>query len=78
MPRLLLYPFRVRDAITKRWRKARYVAEAQVIAARYPPGDWEIIALPEVREVDPTAGYFSPWRRAPRVVRLRYPLYEAS
>lgn len=30
--------------------------------ARYAPGTWEIIAPPEIRDVDPRAADFSGWR----------------
>ena len=35
------------------------------IAARYADTEWEIIGPPEIRNVDPTAGYFSPWKALP-------------
>jgi len=75
MARLVLYPFRFRDPVTRKWVRARYVAEREVIAARY--AEWEIIGPPEIRDVDPQAGYFSPWRSQPKLPRFRYPLYEA-
>ncbi len=60
MPRLELFPFRHRDAVTGKWVKARYLAERQEIAARY--AEWEIIGPPEIRDVDPHARYFTPWK----------------
>src|SRR5436190_6268077 len=60
MPRLELFPFRYRDPVSRKWVKARYVAERHVIAARY--AEWEIVAPPEIREVDANARYFSPHR----------------
>jgi hypothetical protein len=42
--------------------RARYVAERHVIAERY--AEFEIIAPPEVRNVDPHARHFNP-RSAP-------------
>ncbi len=42
---LMLYPFRFRDPVTRKWVKARYVAERH--EARY--SEWEIIAPPELR-----------------------------
>ena len=60
MPRLELFPFRYRDRLTGKWVKARYVAEPQEIAARY--SEWEIIGPPEIRDVDPHARYFTPWK----------------
>jgi hypothetical protein len=47
-----------------KWVKARYVAEREIIAARY--ADWEIIGPPEIRDVDPQPGYFRPWRPRPK------------
>ena len=32
---LLLYPFKFRDPVTRRWVKARYVARLEVIKQRY-------------------------------------------
>jgi hypothetical protein len=61
MPRLELFPFRYRNTVTGKWVKARYVAERHEIAARYV--EWEIIGPPEIRDVDPDAAYFTPWRR---------------
>lgn len=60
MPRLELFPFRYRDPLTGKWVKARYVAERHVIAARH--AEWEIIGPPEIRDVDPDARYFTPWK----------------
>jgi hypothetical protein len=58
-PRVLrLYPFRFRDRLTGKWVRARYVAERNEIAARYT--EWEITGPPEVREIRPSEGYFSP------------------
>jgi hypothetical protein len=63
MPRLELFPFRYRDRLTGKWVKARYVAERHEIAARYK--EWEITGPPEVRDVEPTARYFTPWKVVP-------------
>ena len=63
MPRLELFPFRYRDRVTGKWVKARYVAERHEIAARY--AEWEIIGPPEIRDVDPNARYFTPWKIVP-------------
>ena len=60
MPGLELYPFRFRDSLTKKWVRARYVAELHEIAARY--GEYEIIGPPEIRDVDPHARWFNPLR----------------
>ena len=46
MPCIELYPFRVRNTVTGKWVRARYVAERHVIAAHHAPGDWEIIGPP--------------------------------
>jgi len=56
--RLELFPFRVRDPLTGKWVRARYVAERDVIAERY--AEYEIIGPPEIRDVDPNARYFNP------------------
>lgn len=56
---LILYPFRFRDPLTGRWVKARYLAEMEMLRARY--ADYEILGPPEVREVD--EGWFHPARR---------------
>jgi hypothetical protein len=61
---LKLYPFRFRDAVTRKWVHARYKAEQHEIAARYPPGDWEITGDPELRDVSVGAG-FNPLRSMP-------------
>ena len=55
---LLLYPFKFRDPVTRRWVKARYVARLEVIKQRY--AEFEITGPPEVREG--SAGTFSPHR----------------
>ena len=41
------YPFRFFDDVTKKWTRARYVADLHVIAERY--AQWEIIGPPEIR-----------------------------
>jgi hypothetical protein len=58
VPRLELSPFRFRDSVTGKWKRARYLAELHEIRERYR--EWEIIGPPEVREVDPRARYFTP------------------
>ena len=60
MPRLLVYPFRYRSAVTGKWVRARYVAQREEIAARH--AEWEIIGPPETRDIDPNARYFQPYR----------------
>jgi hypothetical protein len=60
MRRLLLYPFRYRSDITGKWVNARYVAERDEICAGH--GEWEIIGPPEIRDVDPNARHFHPYR----------------
>jgi hypothetical protein len=62
MPRLECFPFRFRDLVTGKWVRARYRAERHVIAERYKHTEWEIIGPPEIRDTDPSARYFSPWR----------------
>jgi hypothetical protein len=60
MPRLELFPFRYRDALTGKWKRARYVAERHVIAERH--AEFEIVGPPEIRDLDPDARRFSPHR----------------
>jgi len=43
--------------------KARYVADRQEIERRH--AEWEIIGPPEIRDVDPSARYFTPWKVVP-------------
>ena len=45
--RLELFAFRYRDPRTRKWIRARYVAERQEITARYV--EWEIIGPAEIR-----------------------------
>src|SRR6185369_7101982 len=73
MPRLELFPFRYRDRVTGKWVRARYVAERHEIAARY--SEWELIGPPEIRDVDPNARYFTPWKIVPHadLVRMEEP-----
>ncbi|HLX28945.1 MAG TPA: hypothetical protein VKV24_10730 [Casimicrobiaceae bacterium] len=73
MPRLPLYPFRYRSEVTGKWVKARYIAEMHEIEREHAPGDWEIIGPPEVRDVDPDAAYFSPWRAVPDKAPVKEP-----
>ena len=55
------YPFRFFDAVTKKWKRARYVAELHVIADRY--AQWEIIGPPEIRtRGDSARDSFNPFR----------------
>ena len=54
------YPFRFFDDVTKRWIRARYIAELHVIAQRYV--QWEITGPAEIRSGD--ASMFSPFRKA--------------
>jgi len=72
MARLELFPFRYRDHLSGKWVKARYVAERQEIVARY--ADWEIIGPPEIRDVDPNARYFTPWKVVPHAELMQ--MYE--
>ncbi len=55
---LILYPFRFRDPVSGKWVRARYVAERDVIAARYAV--WEIIGEPEYRR--PSTESSNRWR----------------
>jgi hypothetical protein len=60
MPRLLLYPFRFRDPVSGKWKRARHVAERHEITA--PHAEWEIVGAPEIRDVDPNARHFHAYR----------------
>ena len=71
MPRLELFPFRYRDPRTGKWIRARYRAERQEIAARHSEG-WEIIGPAEVRDVDPEARAFSPFKQMMDAELRRY------
>ena len=54
-----LHPFRYRDPLMRKWVRARYVAELDVIAKRYK--EWEVTGPPEIREpLEPE--YFNPFR----------------
>jgi hypothetical protein len=50
------YPFRFLDEVTKKWVRARHVAQLHVIAERY--AQWQIIGSPEIRSGSATT--FSP------------------
>ena len=43
-PTMELYPFRFRDPLSGKWKRARYVATPEEIAARHT--EWEIIWPP--------------------------------
>ena len=58
MPDHVVYPFRYRDAGTKKWVLARYMATEAEMAATYKA--WEIVGPGEKRE--PMGyGYFTPY-----------------
>lgn len=61
MPRLELFPFRFRDPITGRWKRARHKLELHELQALEE--EWEITGAPDIHQVDPNARYFSPWPR---------------
>jgi len=64
----ILYPFRFFDDVTRKWVRARYVAELHVIAERY--AQWEITGSPEIRSRGSVA-MFSPWSKlAPRPAQV--------
>lgn len=48
MARLVLHPFRYYDIRTRKWWRARYVAEILEIAERYAA--FQVIGQPEIRE----------------------------
>jgi hypothetical protein len=56
---LLVYPFRFRDPLTRKWTKARYLAERRELEERYV--EFEIIGEPEIRW--PVGVGFNPWRQ---------------
>jgi len=56
----LLFPFRYRDPLTRKWILARYKAERHVIAENY--AEWETIGEPEIRRGDDWAAGFNPLR----------------
>jgi hypothetical protein len=64
MPRLELFPFRYRDELTGKWKRARYVAERHEIEARF--AEYEVLGPPEIRQVDTDARYFAPHPREGR------------
>jgi len=68
MPRLELFPFATTTGSGK-WVKALYIAETHEIAARYT--EWEIIGRPEIRDVDPRARSFTPWKVVPHAELMR-------
>lgn len=51
MPPIELFPFRYRDPLSGKWKRARYVATREEIAARHT--EWEIIGPPEIRGDEP-------------------------
>ena len=61
MSRVELFPFRFRDRITGKWVRARYRAERDEIARRYP--EYEITGPPEIREGNADARRFTPHSR---------------
>jgi hypothetical protein len=61
-PRIELFAIRYRDPRTAKWVRAHYVATRQEIAERHPEG-WEIIGPAEVRNVDPNARAFTPFKQ---------------
>lgn len=63
MPRLELFPFRLRDPVSGRWVRARYVAERHEIEKRY--AEWKIVGPAEIRNVEPSAAFQSVTERAP-------------
>jgi hypothetical protein len=53
MPPIELFPFRFLDPVSGKWRRARYVATREEIAARHAAGEWEIVGPPEIRRDEP-------------------------
>jgi hypothetical protein len=60
---LILYPFRLRDAVTGKWYRARWVAELHEIEKLGGVVDGE----PEIRERTDGAG-FQPYRNPPKPI----------
>jgi hypothetical protein len=69
------YPFRFFDDVTKKWARARYVAELHVIAERYEK--WKIIGPPEIRSGTPIV-MFSPWASLPPRTAAHLPPVEEA
>ena len=58
--RIVLYPFEHFDLRTRRWLRARYVAQLEEIAMRYPA--FRVTGAPEIRDGDSsrlTAGHLA-------------------
>src|SRR6185295_15457958 len=47
----------------------RYVAERHEVAVRH--AEWEITGPPKIRDVDPGARYFTPWKVVPHAELVR-------
>jgi hypothetical protein len=54
VPRLVLYPFRLRDPLTGKWIRARHKLQMPALQRRY--AEWEITGAPEIRDVTLEAG----------------------
>jgi hypothetical protein len=59
--RIDLFALPLRDPRTGKWIRARYVARREQIAERY--AGWEITGPAEIRDVDPDARAFSPFKQ---------------
>src|SRR5258705_2563409 len=55
------YPFRFFDDVTRKWVRARYLAELDIIAERY--AQWEITGLPDIRTGGGERDWFDPWSK---------------
>ncbi len=72
-----LYPFRYRDPLTGKWVRARYKAEAHVIAERF--AEWEITGPAELRLANSVG--FNPYRQPiphAELMRLEEPAPEIN
>jgi hypothetical protein len=49
VPTLVLYSFRFRDSLTRRWVRARHKMQVPELQRYY--SDWEITGAPEIRHV---------------------------
>jgi len=59
----ILYPFNFRDPLTRKWVRAPYKAERDMIAIRY--AEWEIVGPAEIRADLIAADSGSEFRKSP-------------
>jgi hypothetical protein len=64
MRAIVLYPFRFRGLVIRRWRRARHKMQMPELQRTY--SGWEITCTPEIRHVTTeTPPPYSPVRRTP-------------